>query len=137
MRQAADTLKERIDELKERVAGVSATMKSEAGESRKWEAERATERMEKEFERYSSIMGNLIEKVDTSGKQLAERVDQGTRLMAKTTDAKGDELAAQMKALAALQPEIRSIASQLEQNRAALDNLRKSIIADVSSLTGE
>jgi hypothetical protein len=137
VRQSADTLKERVDELKDRVAGVALAIKTEASESRKWDAEKAAERMEKEFERYSSVIGSLIEKLENSGKQIAERVDQGSRLVHKATEAKGDELAAQLRALAGLQPEVRAIASQLEQNRAALDALRKTISADVSPLTGE
>jgi len=144
LRDAAQTIKERLDDLKERMAGFSETLKTEAIETRKWNAEKASERLSKEIECQGQITEKIVsaiqainERLDSVGKQISEKIDQGSRLCQRTLEAKTDELIVQLKGIPAIQDEIRGVVTQLEQNRAALELLRKSIVDDVTTLTGE
>ncbi|MEW6237008.1 MAG: hypothetical protein AB1656_16610 [Candidatus Omnitrophota bacterium] len=144
LRDAAQTIKERLSDLKERMVGFSETFKAEAIETRKWKSEKATERLVKEKEYQGQLAEKIVsaiqainERLDSVGKQISEKIDQGSRLSQRTLEAKTEELIVQLKGIPAIQDEIRSVVSQLEQNRGALEKLRISIVDDVTTLTGD
>jgi hypothetical protein len=144
LRDAAQTVKERLDDLKERIASFGVTFKAEAIETRKWDAEKAAERLAKEIEcqgqvaeKIASAVQAVNDRLEVVGKQISDKIDQGSRLSQRAIEAKADDLVAQLKGLPAIQGEIQGIVSQLEQNRLALEQLRKSIVDDVTTLTGD